>query len=123
MAAEAGAGVELSSCCWLLAVGADETLDEVPDVAGLGQPALGQLIRQLCLGQTLVCLAGLLLGLLGFLALDALGLAGLRLFSRFDFLDLLARSLLDLVGLFLRCLLGLLGLLDGQVGDCAGLVL
>src|SRR6476661_7118921 len=109
MAAEAGAGVELSSCCWLLAVGADETLDEVPDVAGLGQ--------------TLVCLAGLLLGLLGFLALDslglpgfgllsrfgflrlllnllgflaldALGLAGLRLFSRFDFLDLLARSLL-----------------------------
>ena len=46
----------------LLAVGADQSLDEVLDVARLRQATLGQLVGQFGLGQSLVRLAGLLLG-------------------------------------------------------------
>ena len=57
----------------LLAVGGHEPLDEVHDVARLGLATLGQLVGQFGLRQPVVGLAGLLLGLLGFFPLDALG--------------------------------------------------
>src|SRR6476660_8082439 len=122
----------------LLAVGAHEALDEVLDVARLGQAPAGKLIRQLGLGQTLVGFAGLQLGLLGFFPLDALGFAGLGLFGLFGFVGFLLSllgffpldalgfaglGLLGLVVLLLGGLLGLLRLLHGQVRDLIGLVL
>src|SRR3954451_7519375 len=48
----------------------DEALDELIDGAGLGQAALAGLVGQLVLGQARVALAGLVMGLLGLLALD-----------------------------------------------------
>src|SRR5271170_4233318 len=59
---------------WLLAVCLDQALHELVDGAGLGQVAVVQLVAQLGLGQALVALAGLVMGVLG---LVALGLAGL----------------------------------------------
>src|SRR3954468_9985219 len=47
-----------------------EPLDELIDGAGLGQAALAGLVGQLVLGQARVALAGLVVGLLGLLALD-----------------------------------------------------
>ena len=83
----------------LLAVCLDQALHEFVDVARLGQVALVQLIAQLGLGQALVALAGLVVGVPGLLALGLAGLAG----------QLLLR------------LLGLLGLqLGGQVATVPG---
>src|SRR5664279_3158144 len=107
----------------LLAVGAHEPLDQVLDVARLGQATPGQLVGQFGLTQSFVRLAGLFLGLLGFFPLNAPGLAGLGLLGLFGFLGLLALGLLGLIGLLLGGLLGVLGLPDGQVGHDLGLVL
>src|SRR4051812_3332977 len=82
----AGTGVCWQSAEGLLAVGADEPLDEVVDVACLRQATLGQLVGQFGLGQPFVRLAGLLLGLAGFFALDALGFPGLGLLGFFGLL-------------------------------------
>ena len=96
----------------LLAVCADQPLDEFLDGAGLRQVPLGEKVGQLCLGQTLVRLAGLLFRLPGRGTLSGPGL--LFFFS----LGFLGRG-----GLFVRDVLGLLGLLHGQVGHGIGLVL
>src|SRR3954471_20509099 len=61
----------------LLGVVLDEALDELIDGAGLGQAALAGLVGQLVLGQALVALAGLVVGLLGLLPLGPRGLPGL----------------------------------------------
>ena len=90
----------------LLAVGAHEPLDQVLDVARLGQATLGQLIGQFGLTQSFVRLAGLFLGLLGFFPLNAPGLAGLRLLGLFGFRGLL----LGLSGFFPLDPLGFPGL-------------
>jgi hypothetical protein len=58
----------------LLAVGADQPVDELIDGAGLGQTTLGQLIGQLDLGQPLVPFPGLLPLLPGGGPLGPLGL-------------------------------------------------
>src|SRR4051812_43789412 len=55
----------------------DEALDELVDGAGLGQAALAGLVGQLVLGQALVALTGLVVGLLGLLPLDPRSLPGL----------------------------------------------
>src|SRR4051812_12013389 len=55
----------------------DEALDELVDGAGLGQAALAGLVGQLVLGQALVALTGLVVGLLALLPLDPRGLPGL----------------------------------------------
>jgi hypothetical protein len=53
----------------LLAACLDQPLDELVDVARLGQVPLGELVAQLGLGQALLALAGLVMGLPGLLAL------------------------------------------------------
>src|SRR3954465_9108983 len=55
----------------------DEALDELVDGAGLGQAALAGLVGQLVLGQALVALTGLVVGLLALPPLDPHGLPGL----------------------------------------------
>src|SRR5450631_1740744 len=93
----------------LLAVSLDQALEELVDVAGLGQVARGELVAQLGLGLALVALAGLVMGLPGLLAL---GLAGLSC----AFLP----GLLGLFGLLADGLLGLGGLLVHDVADRRG---
>src|SRR5205823_6245519 len=102
----------------LPAVCLDETLDELIDVARLGQIPLGQQVAQLGLGQAVVAAAGPLVSPPG---LRALGLAGLACPLLLSLLGLLAGLacplLLSLLGLLagLACplLLSLLGLLAG----------
>src|SRR5580704_12955161 len=79
---------------WLLAVRLDQALHEFVDGARLGQVALVQQVAQLGLGQALIALAGLVMGVPGLLALGLAGLAG--------------QLLLGLLGLF--------GLLAGDAG-------
>ena len=59
----------------LLAVCVDQALDELVDVARLGQLPFGQLVAQLGLGEALVALAGLVMSLPGLPALGEAGLA------------------------------------------------
>jgi hypothetical protein len=61
--------------------------------------ALVQQVAQLGLGQALVALAGLVMGVPGLLALDLAGLAGQLLLGLSDLLGLLAGGLLGLAGL------------------------
>jgi hypothetical protein len=65
----------LAVCLDLLAVCLDQALDELVDVARLGQLPFGQLAAQLGLGQALVALAGPVMSLPG---LPALGEAASR---------------------------------------------
>jgi len=69
-----------ASQCWagtgfLLAVCLDQALDELLDVARLGQLPFGQLVAQLGLGEALVSLASLVMSLPGLAALGEAGLA------------------------------------------------
>ena len=84
--------------CGLLAVGADQSLDEFFDGAGLGQFTLGEEVGQLGLGQTLVLLPGLLLGLPGRGPLGGLGLLLLLLLGFLDRIGLLVGEVLGLLG-------------------------
>src|SRR3954454_16709449 len=95
----------------LLGVGLDEPLDELVDRAGLRQVALGGLLGQLGLGEALVALASLGLGLLASLTRRLGGVAGL-----------LTLGLLGLVGLLANRLLDLVGTVAGELGDAADLV-
>src|SRR5690348_4647414 len=71
-----GTGVAvLGEAGLLLAVCLDQALDELVDVARLGQLPFGQLVAQLGLGEAFVALAGLVVSLPGLPALGEAGLA------------------------------------------------
>src|SRR5438034_548906 len=84
----------------LLAVCLDQALGEVVDGARLGQVPLGEPVAQLGLGQALVALAGLVMGLPGLLALGLAGLTCALLLGLLGLGGLLADGLLGLGGLF-----------------------
>ena len=76
-----GTGVSgVGGAGFLLAVCLDQALDQLVDVARLGQLPSGQPVAQLGLGEALVALAGLVMSLPGLLALGEAGLAS-RSFS------------------------------------------
>src|SRR3954468_24373885 len=81
----------------LLGVVLDEALDELIDGAGLGQAALAGLVGQLVLGQALVALAGLVVGLLALLPLGLGSVAGLLPLGLLGLLGGVADGLLELV--------------------------
>src|SRR4051794_4132595 len=95
----------------LLGVVGDQAVDELINGAGLGQVPLARLVGQLNLGEALVTLTGLVLGLLALLPLGLGSIAGLLP--------------LGLLGLLAGLTLGLLELVDvapGGVGDTLDLV-
>src|ERR1700733_15627644 len=98
----------------LAVVRLDEPLDELVDVARLGQATLGQQVAELGLGQALVALAGHRLSLPRLLTLDLGGLTGK--FMRRP-LGVLVRGLFGLGGLGPGGLVGRLGLLAHRTGQ------
>src|SRR6266487_3685878 len=128
-AVAAGAGV-LWVVGALLAVCLDEALDELVDVARLGQVPLGQQVAQLGLGQAFVARAGpcvslpgvLALGLAGLACQLLLGLVGLRGLLAGGPLGLLSLLALGLAGLACQLLFGLLGLRGLLAGGPLGVL-
>src|SRR5437660_2395765 len=101
----------------LLAVCFDQALHELVDVARLGQLALVQQVAQLGLGQALVALAGLVMGVPGLLALGLASLAGQLLLGLLGQFGLLAGGLLGLAGLLVHEVAGRPGLLTDETGN------
>ncbi len=79
----------MSPGCVLLAIGTDEALDELLDVAGLGQATRGELVGQFSLGQTRIGFPGLLF----------LGILDLRFLLTFGLLDRIGLLPSDLLAL------------------------
>ena len=98
---------------WVLSgVCFDESVDQVVDIPGLGEAAVGELVAQFGLCQSFVGLPSLRAVLLDPFTFRLPGLPGVLLLGP-----------RGLFGLFLGDLLGLLGLASGQVGEGVGLVL
>jgi hypothetical protein len=104
--AVAASGTGIRSCVGrgglLLVVCLDQALDELVDVARLGQVTPVQLVAQLGLGQALVPLACPLMSLPGLVTLGLTGLACPLPLGLLGLLRLLACGLLSLVGLLMH---------------------
>src|SRR3954451_1314964 len=100
----------------------DEALDELVDGAGLGQAALAGLVGQLLLGQALVALTGLGVGLLALLPLDLRGLLGLLPLGLLGRRPCLGLGPLGLLSLVAGCPLEGVDAAAGAVGDALHLL-